>query len=147
QYRYIHKSVRDYFVARALSELDTQMNKDALLNQEKMFIVDDPAVLQFLAERVQQKPSFKERLHGFVEKSKTDENFQIAAANAITILVKAKVYFNNKILSGIRIPKADLSYGVFDQARLDGADLTGVNLRGIWLRRGDLSRAKLAKVR
>ena len=139
--------MQDYFVARALFELDTQVSKDALLNQEKLLVVDDPAVLQFLAERAQQKPSFKEQLYGFIEKSKTDENFQIAAANAITILVKARVVFSNKNLSGIRIPKADLSYGIFDQAHLDGADLTEVNLRGIWLRKADLSRAKLAKVK
>ena len=78
---------------------------------------------------------------GSSKNRKRTRTFKSQLLNAITILVKAKVLFSNKNLSGIRIPKADLSYGVFDQAHLDGADLTEVNLRGIWLRKTDLSRA------
>jgi len=81
--------------------MDTQISKGALLNQEEMFVVNDLAVLQFLAEQVWQNPQFEEQLHKFIEESKMDEDYRVAAANAITILVKAGVCFNNKILTGI----------------------------------------------
>src|SRR5262249_46478273 len=138
---------QDYFVARALFELDTPTSKDVLLNQEKMLVVNDQAVLQFLAERVQQNQSLKEQLLGFVEESKINEEFRIATANAMTILIKARIHFSNKILTGIRISKADLSYGVFDQTQLHGADLTEVNFRGVWLRGANLRNAKLANAK
>ncbi|KAF9971151.1 hypothetical protein BGZ75_001996, partial [Mortierella antarctica] len=48
--------------------------------------VEEPSILQFLAERVQQEPSFKDQLLMMIEHSKTDKGGRIAAANAITIL-------------------------------------------------------------
>ena len=41
----------------------------------------------------------------------------MGAANAITVLVRAQVQFNSLNLQDIRIPGADLSYGVFDNKR------------------------------
>ncbi|KAF9350775.1 hypothetical protein BGX26_011119, partial [Mortierella sp. AD094] len=101
--------------------------------------------LEFLVQRVQQYPMFKAQLLEVIGRSKFDTsvNFSIAAANAITILVKAGVSFNGADLRNIRIPKADLSYGVFDSALLDGADLREVNFRNIWLRGSSLSNAKM----
>ncbi|KAK3824618.1 MAG: hypothetical protein J3Q66DRAFT_93735 [Benniella sp.] len=52
---------------------------------------DDPSVLQFLEERVQQEPLFKQRLLDYIERSKMDRKWQKAAANANTILVRAGV--------------------------------------------------------
>jgi WD40 repeat protein len=66
-----------------------------------------------------------------------------AAANAITILVGAGENFVDADLQGIRIPGADISYGVFDSAKLQGADLKKVNLRGAWLSQADLSGAEM----
>ena len=51
----------------------------------------DPSVLQFLEERVQQEPLFKQRLLDYIERSKMDRKWQQAAANANTILVRAGV--------------------------------------------------------
>lgn len=62
------------------------------------------------------------------------------------MLVKARVQFNSQNLQGIRIPGADLSYGVFDHTQLQEADLRGVTLQGAWLRGADLSRAKFSDV-
>ncbi len=58
----------------------------------------------------------------WIERSKIEE-VQAIAANAFTFLVKAGVQFNNKDLKAIRVPGANLSYGVFDSAQLQGADL------------------------
>ncbi|KAF9355322.1 hypothetical protein BGX34_010541 [Mortierella sp. NVP85] len=108
--------------------------------------VSDHSLMQFLEERVRQEPIFKEQLHAYIEHSKKDKKWRRAAANSITILVRAGVQFNGADLCGIQIPGADLSYGQFDSARLQGADLRKVNLRGVWMRQADLSRAQMTGV-
>ncbi|KAG0258590.1 hypothetical protein BGZ95_004925, partial [Linnemannia exigua] len=69
-----------------------------------------------------------------------------AAANAMTILVKAGVRFNGKNLQGITIPGADLSGGEFDGTDFQGADLSKVNFTRTWLRQADLRKATMTKV-
>ncbi|KAG0005411.1 hypothetical protein BGZ65_011211 [Modicella reniformis] len=105
--------------------------------------VNEPSVLQFLSERVQQESLFKQQLLAFIDHSKSDKQWRIAAANAITILAKAGVQFNGADLQGIQIPGADLSQGVFDSAQLQGADLRKVKLRNTWLRQANLSKAQM----
>ncbi|MCX8566727.1 MAG: WD40 repeat [Glomeribacter sp. 1016415] len=146
QYRFIHKSVRDYFVARALwEELSTngKLAPSSWLNT--LNIVNDPAVLQFLAERVQQEQELKERLLGVVEQSKGEDGayFERGASNALTILVKAGMQLINKDFNGIRVRGADLSYGVFDHTKFQDADLREVNGYGTWLRGANLNGADL----
>ncbi|KAF9998709.1 hypothetical protein BGZ80_006724, partial [Entomortierella chlamydospora] len=108
--------------------------------------VNEPSISQFLVERVQQESVFKEQLHAVIERSKTEKTARTAAANAITVLVRAGVQFIGADLRGIKIPGADLSYGIFDSARLDGADLRKANLRTIWLRKANLSGADMRGV-
>ncbi|KAK3824922.1 MAG: WD40-repeat-containing domain protein [Benniella sp.] len=108
--------------------------------------VHEPLIIEFLAERVQQEPVFKQQLLDYIEQSKTDKNCRKAAANAITILIQAGMQFNGEDLSGIQIPGADLSYGMFDSADLNGADLRHVELRSVWLRRANLSKAQMTGV-
>jgi len=108
--------------------------------------VSNYSLLQFLEERVQQEPVFKDQLLAYIEYSKKDRKWRIAAANAITILVRAGVQFIGTDLRGIRIPGADLSYGMFDSVQLEEANMRKVNLRGAWLRQTDLSRAVMAGV-
>jgi WD40 repeat protein/adenylate kinase family enzyme len=108
--------------------------------------VNEPSVLHFLEERAQQEPVFKNQLLEYIEKSKTDRKWRTAAANAITILVRVGHQFNYADLRGIQIPKADLSYGIFDSAQLQGADLRHVSLRGAWLRQTNLLMARMTGV-
>ncbi|KAF9345804.1 WD_REPEATS_REGION domain-containing protein, partial [Mortierella sp. NVP85] len=109
-------------------------------------LVQEPLVIEFLAERAQQEPVFKQQLLEYIEKSKTDKKCRTAAANAITILIRAGEQFNGADLRGIQIPGADLSYGMFDSADLNGADLRHVELRSVWLRRANLSKAQMTGV-
>ncbi|KAF9387641.1 hypothetical protein BGX21_000498 [Mortierella sp. AD011] len=101
--------------------------------------------LEFLVQRVQQYPILKTQLLEVIGRSKFDTStgVSIAASNAITILVKAGVNFIGADLRNVRIPKADLTYGVFDSAQLVGADLQEVNLRGAWLRQANLEGAQM----
>ncbi|KAF9283870.1 hypothetical protein BGZ68_005057 [Mortierella alpina] len=108
--------------------------------------VDEPSILQFLAERVQQEPSFKQQLLAMIEHSKTNKDGRIAAANAITILVRAGTQFIEADLRGIRIPGADLSFGMFEGAQLQRADMRKANLHNIWLHQADLSDSRMTGV-
>jgi len=108
--------------------------------------MDEPSLLQFLEERVQQEPNFKQQLLDYIEYSKTDKKWRTAAANAITILIRVGVEFGFADLRGIQIPGADLSNGVFESANLQGADLRKANLRNVWLRGADLGKTQMAGV-
>jgi len=110
------------------------------------YLLKDSSLVQFLSERVQQEPIFRQQLSDYIEHSKTDKKWRAAATNAISILIRAGVQFNHVDLRGIQIPGADLSYGVFDSAKLQDADLRQVNLRGVWMRQADLSRAQMGGV-
>ncbi|KAG0295072.1 hypothetical protein BGZ98_001522, partial [Dissophora globulifera] len=173
-HQFIHQSVLEYGIARAIFEpqqraefgTEEQYNSVAWTERGKhqgvsvatmsapndnspllwRSFVDKPAVLQFLAERVLQEPVFEQQLYDFIEYSKTDEKWCTAAANAITILVRARVRFNGEDLRGIRIPGADLTGGLFDYAQLQGADLRDVNLCNVWLRHANLDNAQMSGV-
>ncbi|BBE08475.1 HNWD1 protein [Mycoavidus cysteinexigens] len=150
QYQFKHKSFLDYFVAEALWEScvlqATEM--EPLFNQ--LNLVKDPGVLDFLAERVQQKPALIDLLVDLINLSKSDDKsgdeFHIAAANALTILVRAEVQLSGRDFNAIHARGADLSYGVFDHTKFERADLSEVQLRGAWLRKVNLAGADLAGV-
>ncbi|KAF9361730.1 hypothetical protein BGX34_006953 [Mortierella sp. NVP85] len=109
-------------------------------------LVKEASVVHFLSERVQQEPAFKEQLLSYIEHSKKDKKWCIAASNSITILIKAGVQFIGTDLQGIQIPGADISFGVFDSAQLRGADLRDANLRNVWFHLVDLSDAQMEGV-
>ncbi|KAF9174643.1 hypothetical protein BGX21_011381, partial [Mortierella sp. AD011] len=110
-------------------------------------IVNEPSILQFLVERATKYIKLRDRLRALIERSKTDKkSARIAAANAITILVRVGVQFNGEDLRNVNIPGANLSFGVFDSARFGKADLRKVNLKNTWLRNADLSEANMAGV-
>ncbi|BBE09215.1 NB-ARC domain protein [Mycoavidus cysteinexigens] len=175
QYEFVHKSIQDYFVARALWEglrgdskrHDAELSKKlgVIRNIRPLWeglgdrfefepsgqfntlnVVEDPAVQSFLVERVQEDRVFLKALLAWVKASKTREGVKRGASNALTVLVKAGIQFNGCNLRGIQVPGADLSYGVFDSAQLQGADLRNTNLRNSWLREANLSGAQMAGV-
>jgi WD40 repeat protein/energy-coupling factor transporter ATP-binding protein EcfA2 len=153
QFRFLHRSILEYLYSRVMSDPadpESATNESSgcfvshPLNQRN--IVNEPSVLQFLAERVELDPSFKSRLFAAIEDSKSDSTVSQAAANAISILIRADVRFNGADLRGIRIPGADLRGGQFDSADLEGADLSGVNLGTVWLRQANLSRSQMTRI-
>ncbi len=171
QYRFIHKSLLEYLVARVLFDSfdvciapDTRRRgSDASIcsfenepvlpprTQQSVALapkhwVSDLGVVRWLIERVWQEDAFKQQLLAIIERSKTEVGVRQVAANAMTILVRAGVQFNGADLRGIKIPGADLSRGVFDSAHLEEADLRKVNFRQIWLRQAYLDGAQMTGV-
>ncbi|KAG9064431.1 hypothetical protein KI688_003621 [Linnemannia hyalina] len=162
QYRFVHRSVLEYFFSCTISgpikehdEFDPPIHFDSSaisptinthpLSQKDLAV--ELSIVQFLAERVQLDSGFKNELLAIVEQSKTDDQAARAAANAITILVKAGVRFNGADLRGIRVPGADMSGGEFDSVQLQEADLTEVNFTKSWIRQADFTKAQMKGVR
>ncbi len=172
QYRFIHKSVLEYCVARSLFEsfdackvADTRARRGSdasVYSFEEQAVlpsrterdlslapkhwVSDLGIVRLLTERVQQEEPFKKQLLSIIERSKSDKTVRQAAANAMTILVRAGVQFHGMDLKGIQIPGADLSGGAFDSAQLQRSDLRNVKLRTSWLHQANLSEAQMAGV-
>ncbi|KAF9909407.1 hypothetical protein BX616_011186, partial [Lobosporangium transversale] len=187
QYRFVHRSILEYCMVRAMFEPQKEVNATAsdrealatptyrrgstsslysfemeennVIEQGVSLVmpdetsplvwrsfVNDPSILQFLEDRVQLEAKFKQQLYEYVELSKSDSKWRIAAANALTILIRAGESFIEADLRGIQVPGADLSHGIFDGTQLQGADLRKANLHGCWLQKADLNGAKMSGV-
>ncbi|KAG9071591.1 WD repeats region domain-containing protein [Linnemannia hyalina] len=162
QYRFIHRSVLEYFfscyvwdASREDDEFVPHVYSEATGVSlpvtdhplSKRSLVPEQSVIQFLAERVQMRPIFKQYLLALVELSKLDPQATIAAANAITILVRAGRHFNGADLRGIRIPGANLTGGQFDSTQLQDSDLAGVIFTKAWIRQADFTGARMDETR
>ncbi|KAF9122094.1 hypothetical protein BGW39_010048, partial [Mortierella sp. 14UC] len=152
-HQFIHRSLQEYFYSRTVydpldydPDSDRPPTADPKVALSQRSFVSEPSVLQFLAERVEMDTPFKVQLLSAIEDSKVNSKAGVAAANAISILVKAAERFNGADLRGIKIPGADLCGGEFDSADLEGADLSNVNLAKTWLRQADLSKAQMEGV-
>ncbi|CAG8717367.1 10387_t:CDS:1, partial [Dentiscutata heterogama] len=88
----------------------------------KQSIISAPAIQEFLVEVVQQMSEYRQLMLNLIECSKNNSNIQIASANAITILLRAKIQLP-KNLDSVRIQGADLSNGVFKNSQFVKADL------------------------
>ncbi len=147
-YAFSHKSMQEYLVARAICVPKFEvMDPNPVDELNQLSLVNEPVILDFLVEQVKAQPLFKAYLNAWIEISKkANLPVTVGAANAITVLVRAGVPFISADLRDTRISGADLSYGVFDSARLQGADLSKTNLTGIWLRNTDLTGARMDMV-
>ncbi|KAG9324010.1 hypothetical protein KVV02_003489 [Mortierella alpina] len=186
QYRFIHRSILEYALARAVFEprnggIGVEKTEPAISTLKRRgsvdsaysfliegalqdsadpieqgpdpdsplarrYYVDEPSILQFLDERLQKEPDFRKQLLAYIDASKSQKTLRIAAANAITILVRSGEQFNSADLQDIRIPGANLSLGMFDSAQLQNADLRKVKLSSVWLGGANLSGARMSGV-
>ncbi|KAG0272357.1 hypothetical protein BGZ96_005367, partial [Linnemannia gamsii] len=135
-FRFVHRSMLEYFLSRLICSPINMSDDDelqaidepaidepatpfslpstvSLLDADgplfRRNLLTEPSIIQFLCDRVKLNPDFEEQLHAVIHQSKIDSSAAIAAANAITILVKAGVDFKGADLQGIKIPGADLS--------------------------------------
>ncbi len=147
-YEFSHKSMQEYLVARAICPPNFEAlepHPNDALNQ--LSLIKEPPILDYLVEKVKEKAQFKAYLHAWIEASKeANAAVTVGAANAITILVRAGISFSRMDLREIRVPNADLSHGIFDYARFEGADLTKVKLCGSWLYGANMREANLKDV-
>ncbi|KAG0055688.1 wD repeat domain [Gryganskiella cystojenkinii] len=165
-YEFLHRSFLEYFfsclvydaferasfysLSQCLAPANSRASSPSLTLASHPFgrkeLLSEPSILRFLVDRIQFDPEFKDLLVAIVQKSKTDSQAAQAAANAITVLVRAGVHFNNTDLRGIQIPGADLTGCHFDSVQMQGANLTKVNFSRTWLRQVDFGNAKMDNV-
>ncbi|HXF29058.1 MAG TPA: pentapeptide repeat-containing protein, partial [Chlamydiales bacterium] len=128
--------------------MDKNIKKIRDLLDENNMVNDSQMVPDFVEEYIQlaEASMFKHQLWAFIKHSKKEETSKVAAANAITILVKAGEKFSGADLCNIQIPGANISYGVFDKVQLQKADLSDVKLVGTSLRAADMTEANLHNV-
>jgi hypothetical protein len=165
QYTFIHESVLEYFAIRSLfdyesvSEIKSNGNIAASAELEiepdlpklegsihQRLFVQETNTIKFSVDRVQESEIFKSSLFKLIEQSKHDERYAIGAANAITILNRAKINFSNRDFRGVRIAGADLSGAILNATDFTDADLTGVILREASLKCTCLVNTKIENV-
>ncbi|ETO04528.1 NB-ARC domain-containing protein [Reticulomyxa filosa] len=144
KYQFLHKSCQEYYVSQKIifDILSWKPNIITINNQQfqqqfeiyvqKLFINykllnEELGIIQFIAERIHDNnPIFsnlKSRLFRIIESSKNNNNINIAAANAITILNSANINMDNQNWSNVKIP-----YAILDRAFLEGTNFSNANL-------------------
>ncbi|KAG0270470.1 hypothetical protein BGZ95_001683 [Linnemannia exigua] len=174
QFRFLHKSLLEYFYSCVFFDPSLMSNNNhdenscdsldadedsihaqttsasaSLLDHalNKVCIVENVAILEFLVDRVKKQPIYRDKLIEILELSKKEPSISTAAANAMTILVRARVKFHGWDLRFIRIRGADLSGGLFDLTNFREADIRDVDFTRAWMREADLRDAKMDGVK
>ena len=105
---------------------------------------------QAIVETAQQQSSQgitkKEFNDDITRENYLQSHFDVAAANAITILNMTGFDFSHRDLSNICIKGANLSYGIFEGTTFANANLQRVIFTGAWLKDASFERANLQDV-
>ena len=140
QFKFLHKSLVEYFASRELfmglqGEYDAYIQdvrqKDSRLVISRN-ILKDHEIIRLLAERVHEDNNFKELLCDIVMSSREISGIGNLAANAITILNEADVDFSGLDFSDIQIPGADINSSLFIDTNFSGANLENVKAYDCW---------------
>lgn len=120
KYRFLHRSLLEYFYSRTFSDpkyTETDMDDTEPLTFAKVqqsvadhplrqqSISDRPFVIQFLSERALVDTFFKQKLLAMIENRKMDAESSQAAAQAVEILTMAGIRFNGFSLSGVYVQR------------------------------------------
>lgn len=133
-YAFMHNTLLEYFGAKHLfcsAIQKASIRVGSTINA--MLIVNDMQKIRFAVDKVKTDQEFENALWDIIEESKSEERVQIAAANAITILVAADKTFYGKDMRRIRIRYANLHGGNFERVDFSEADLRDVNFSDAWL--------------
>lgn len=147
RWAFLHKSLLEYFAAERLFK-STQVKASIILGIEfnDKLITDDPSIIQFAVDNIQQDSNFKSILRDIIEESKHEPGVTIAAANAITMLNAARIPFSGENFQRIRVKGANLSGAILDGTDLRESDLREVNFSHAWLKNANLTGACMDKV-
>lgn len=110
-------------------------------------IIENESLLQFFVSRIQQQPNFKLFLLSLIHLSRQNPAYAIAAANAITILNKARISFSNMDLSRINIPNANLNQLIARETNFSGANLANCSFYSAYLAKSMFDEANLQQAK
>ena len=140
KYRFMHKSFQEFCVARKLC---VELKENNWGNLNKRLLTEEPAIVHFLSEM----DITKENLLAILVKSKTNGDIETASSNAATILNAMRFPFSGLNLSGVRIPRADLSDSVLHQTNFSKSNLSSVTFTNAFLKDADLSSSRMENVK
>ena len=100
-------------------------------------------IVETIQQQSNQLITEKELNDNITKENYLQSYFEVAAANAITILNMTGFDFSNRDLSNICIKGANLSYGTFEGTNFANANLQRVIFTGAWLKDANLERANL----
>ena len=170
EYAFVHATLLSYFMSRHLYEdiliaglgepepqddiTEESTTIPAKSSDEQSYfnqasLVKDNEAIQFSADKLSEAgvgEILKERYFGFIQASKNNEGMSIAAANAITILNRARINFSGMDFSEVHIPNADLSGGLFHRTDFQRANLSGVKFINAYLVEALLNGANLTDI-
>ena len=139
-----HVSTRNFFlVEKAMKLMGTKQELPEWMAMKP--IVEEEELVSFIAETIKNKPEFIDLLTNSILLTRQDKNANslVRASNAITVLVAANVSFFARDLSGISIPSADLTDGVFSKCDFSYADLEGATINNCKLSEANFYQAKI----
>ncbi|MBB71583.1 MAG: hypothetical protein CMF50_04240 [Legionellales bacterium] len=140
---FIHDTLREYFGAKQLFSSSVYKYEVSSNFDLNCALIKDAGTLEFLAEQIQKNPHELELLYRIIDESRSESRLTCAAANAITIMVRANINFSHKCLQGVKIAGASLIGGIFCSTDFSGADLRNVDLRGANITNANLTGAML----
>ncbi|CAL6092883.1 Pentapeptide_repeats-containing protein [Hexamita inflata] len=141
-YCYIHKTILEYFTMKGgINNILTSNYVDINIK-----LITDEGLIKFYTEYLQKHPDMNQLLLQIVIQSKTNNDMQVAAANAITILNFANFNFNGMDLSGINIPFANLQSCLMDSVNFSNSNLNNVNFENSWLRNSNFTNSDMSDV-
>lgn len=131
-YTFLHKSLQEYFIACYILSLSSQQLLDALDKLPLQMGIIDFIVDEIQQERLVGNNTKAKQLLEIIKATKTSK-LKYAGANAITILVRAKVSLSGQDLSYTNLAGANLSNGIFHQVNFTGANLQRAILHRAYL--------------
>ncbi len=171
---FIHKSLLEYFGSRyifesAVNDKIPTINKNSTkkdqqrkpqvreqketssLDISSRLLNEEPGIIKFLAEIVDQNPKFENKLWEYIEASKGNPSFSIPAANAMTILNVADKSFSGMDLRNLKVSTyidnrwqgPNIAGGIFGGTDLSGSDLRGSIMFGSFFGKANLSKCNL----
>ncbi|ETO28818.1 WD-40 repeat-containing protein [Reticulomyxa filosa] len=167
QYSFLHKSFQEYFAAHAIiydilswrpthfglnnNEFQRQFQEKAhTFKINSKLLNEDMEVIYFIVEKIRDQDekfvNLKSRLLRIIESSKTNQQVQIGASNAATILNAARANLHDQNWDNIQIPHAILDMAFLEGTTLVNANLNNVSFSQAFLRNTNFKNAKLKGV-
>ena len=149
QYSFIHRSFLEYFAACGILDIIADITPHEALQISPELITRNMGVISFIRDAFVLDPDFKvmcfDRIYGSKDKF-INPSIPAQAAIAITILNTMNFDFSKLDLSGVSIPNANLSHGIFEGTNFTKADLTNVSFANAWLKDANFKNANLTGV-
>jgi hypothetical protein len=131
-----------------LDQVQVSMWSQYTINKRQLAYPADASMIRFMSDRVAYgaNASLEQALKNLVLASRDHPELQVAAANALTVLVAANVSMCGQDLRGIRVPGAYLAGGLFERTQFQGSDLRKVCFANCELNYANLTNCNLDEV-